>query len=357
VKKIAIVIPTIREINYEYLKNIPKRDNIHYIIIDDRGDIENLDLPNCEIFNRAKQEKILGDYIRCIPQKQPGCRNFGFWWAWKEGYDIVITTDDDVVVSRGWLEYYEEFLGKYQEVLYLEGDKKFFNPISLLLEEKDDIYMRGYPYEERYYSKYNNYKKYRGIGKIISIGGLWDGVLDVNGLDKMAGKQFVFDGVSPEPSMIAYKGRFPISAMNWGSLGEFAPWMYHPPMQIEMTDGLKVDRHGDIWGSYIFESLASLYPDLLVVTGLPMVHHLKKGNLERETIGEFWGHLSSHYFYKMVDSAVDRIEPQGKTPAEVYSEMASNLEIPKGAPYPIAKLFEKEINCMRIWGSLLKRRE
>lgn len=346
---IAIVIPTIREINYEYLANIPKREDICYIITDDKGDIESLDLPNCQIFNRQKQQEILGRYVECIPEKQPACRNFGLWWAWKEGFDIVITTDDDVVISKRWLEYYEEHLGKTQEVLYLEGEKKWFNPISLLLEAENKVYMRGYPYRERYLP---NLKKHRKIGKIISIGGLWDGILDVYGLDKMAGKRYIFEEVSPEPSMVAYKGHFPISSMNWGTLGEYIPWMYHPPMRIEMSDGLVIDRHPDIWASYIFEALASRYDDLLVVTGLPMVSHLKKGNLEREVTGEFWGHISSPYFYEMIDSAVDRIQ-RVDSPAEAYYDMVSNLEVPLNTPKPVAELLSKEISYLKLWSELI----
>src|SRR5690606_37671353 len=98
----AVVMPSIREVNLEYLAPIPEDVKI-FIVDDSNGTIEP-SRPNMEVFVYDDYRRVLGEEETIIPRKSDTCRSFGFYQAWKQGDKYIITLDDHCKCHDGFLE-------------------------------------------------------------------------------------------------------------------------------------------------------------------------------------------------------------------------------------------------------------
>ena len=139
--------------------------------------------------------------------------------------------------------------------------------------------------------------------------GVWDGILDLNGIDKLYGGEPGDPGVPAGPNPAAL-GNIPVCGMNTAFLRELTPAYYFLPDL--WVNGWQLSRHDDIWGGYIVKRLMDLRGDLLTFGG-PVVEHTKQTRLERVVVLEQWMHLMSVPFYDLVDAAVAEVAPADYT--------------------------------------------
>ena len=90
----CVVIPSIRELPLEYLE--PILDDVQVVVVDDsNGAASRHDHPNILYCSHDFQDKYLPGAAEIIPRHNPSCKAFGLYYAWKEGWEIVILLDDD----------------------------------------------------------------------------------------------------------------------------------------------------------------------------------------------------------------------------------------------------------------------
>src|SRR5690606_26780961 len=146
----AVVMPSIREVNLEYLAPIPEDVKI-FIVDDSNGTIEP-SRPNMEVFVYDDYRRVLGEEETIIPRKSDTCRSFGFYQAWKQGYTYILPLADGGKCHDGVLQgrpiVDQELTGKSVHPL------PRFNPLALLELTTEEPtarrhYSRGLPYRDR----------------------------------------------------------------------------------------------------------------------------------------------------------------------------------------------------------------
>lgn len=303
---IAVVIPIPNDPDWALFDEIP--EDIAIIVADDSdGKLAPPPRANVRYFDYSAQQRVMGDKYAAIPHKSAASRNFGHYLAYQEGFDTIIALDYDCRTRTGWLSDHVGSLGQKSDAPAVAGT--WINSV-----EAPGFYARGYPYE------YRN-REASAVTETVASGdvklnmGVWDNILDLNGVDKLQADPPYDPGLRGDRNYIAL-GNLPLCGMNTSFRAELTPaYFFLPDLWI---DGWQLSRHDDIWGGYIIQKLMGLRGDL-VSYGRPIVEHTRQSNLNRVVVFEHYMHLMAREFYALVDEAVERIRPAA------YDEMFRNF--------------------------------
>jgi hypothetical protein len=273
-------------------------EDVPIIVCDDSdGQLAPPPRRNVRYFDYAAQKKVAGGHYDAIPHKSSACRNFGHYLAYKEGFDVVVALDYDCRVRSGWLEAHLEALGPVSGAPGLAG--AWINTMA-----RPGCYARGYPYE------YRNpvdgaVRAATASGEVKLNMGVWDNILDLNGIDKLQREPPTDPGPSAEPNGVAL-GNIPICGMNTAFRAELTPaYFFLPDVWI---DGWRLSRHDDIWGGYVLKKLMDRRGDL-VSYGHPVVEHTRQSPLTSVVVVEHYMHLLARDFFAVVDEAAATVQP------------------------------------------------
>jgi len=308
---VVVVIPIPNDPDWSIFEELS--EDIPIIVVDDSdGKLAPAPRRNVRYFDYSAQRAIMGEHYPAIPHKSAATRNFGHYLAYREGADVIVALDYDCRTRSGWLEQHLAALGEVQEAPALEG--KWINSV-----QQPGFYARGYPYEYR--NDEDSVVRERTATGTVKINmGVWDNVLDLNGIDKVqrdvAGKDVPLEpGLRGEENHIAL-GNIPVCGMNTAFSAELTPaYFFLPDLWI---DGWQLSRHDDIWGGYIAKKLMDKRGDLFRF-GRPVVEHTRQSNLQRVMVFEHYMHLMASDFYELVDTAADGVR------ASDYTTMFANF--------------------------------
>lgn len=320
-RSVCVVIPIPDDPPWELFDAIPS--DIPILVSDDSdGRLAPPPLGNRRLgenvyyFDYAAQAAYAGEHYAAMPHKSAASRNIGHYIAWKEGFDVIVALDYDCRTRPGWLETHLGALRSVTEhpaVAPTQPDG-WVNPIRQHFPNGDTVYARGYPYEWRT-PELAAEDRATASGQVAMNLGVWDGILDLNGIDKLYGGEPADPGVPPGENPVAV-GNLPICGMNTAFLRELTPaYFFLPDVWV---NGWQLSRHDDIWGGYIVKKLMDRRGDLLTFGG-PVVEHTKQTRLERVVVLEQWMHLMSLPFYDLVDTAVAPVAPAS------YAEMFAHF--------------------------------
>ena len=295
-------------------------------MVEDGDDPVLVDRPGVEVFTKAFQRRFMGSDYDLIPRGTAACRNFGFYYLWREtSCRYVISLDDDVTTRAGFMQGYA-MLGERRAIDTVEG-AGWLNSIGLFADAPP-CYARGFPFDARVPATATWSVT---SARVAAHMGLWDGVLDTHAVDK----QLFSDYRADYPSLSLPRGlvrtapapptqtmRFPFSSMNFGFVRDALPAMYQIPMRPQFLDRYALWRYDDIWAGYIVQTLAAKCGDACTL-GAPVVAHEKAGDLQRELQGEHCGILMSPYVYAVVDHAAEQVRPS--TYLEMYAHLMDRI--------------------------------
>jgi hypothetical protein len=296
-KKVIVVIPSNRAINLQYLT--PLIDyGARFIVVDDSDGTIKVDHPQFQVYDWGHRKKMLGALDVGYPKRNGASRDFGFYVAWKDSdpEEIIVALDDDCEV------YHFDFYQRVQDVLSTRERPvatctgTHLNILNLYDGIPEQLFPRGFPYSAR-----PDYGKMQLTGTasrpVAFCVGLWQGVFDVNAVDKIKGPAYVHPQARlREESVIIENGKLvSVCSMNMQFRRELIPAVYQLPMHVEVLPGWVVDRYGDIWGGFILKTLMDLKGDAMAL-GEPMVHHIKEGSYTRNIWQEHICHLLNDEF-------------------------------------------------------------
>lgn len=296
--RVAVVIPIPNDPDWTIFADLS--EDVEIIVCDDSdGKLSPAPRKNVRFFDYAAQERVMGKHWPAIPHKSAACRNFGHYLAYKEGYDIVVALDYDCRTRAGWLEEHLAALGVVEGAPATRPVRPdgWVNSV-----EAPGFYARGYPYE------YRNAQDAQVVDTtasgIVKLNmGVWDNVLDLNGIDKLQAEPPVHPGLRGDRNFIAL-GNIPVCGMNTAFAAELTPaYFFLPDIWI---NGWQLSRHDDIWGGYIVKQLMDKRGDLFAY-GRPVVEHTRQSNMNRVIVFEHYMHLMAREFYALVDEAVDAV--------------------------------------------------
>jgi reversibly glycosylated polypeptide/UDP-arabinopyranose mutase len=260
--KIAVVIPTIRDL--DFLKEwVSEFKNCYGIIIEDRAEKKIVSPKKYfkKLFHYSWQEidRELGDRSWIIPRRNAGIRNYGFLKAYELGADITITLDDDCFPIKG-----QNFLQSHLDNLSLSAPDDWFPTYP----HRKFYPTRGFPYDIR------NKKE------VVMSHGLWSNILDFDAKTHLKYEDVHMPAISSDLLEFIPKDYFfPMCSMNLAFKTKITPIMFFPPMGYDNKgDHWGYDRFDDIWAG-IFAKKVIDHLGYAVVNGSPFVEHKKASNV------------------------------------------------------------------------------
>lgn len=234
---IAVVVPTIRE---EKLKEfltawdfLFKKHNVKLYVVRDGKN---------PTVNGKSIKEVMGKYSNLIYNFNDGVRNLGFALAYKDGAEIIISLDDDVLPEGDTIQDHLDILNTRQPISYMNST--------------DDVFMRGFPYWAR------------EEAPVMFSHGVWNGVYDFD-----ASTQLVLGAPTPtHRKMPVPKGiLMPVCVMNVCFRRELLPYYYQAPMFGD------INRFADIYSGWEVKKAID-ENKWAMVTGYAKVNHNRASN-------------------------------------------------------------------------------
>lgn len=260
--KVCVVIPTIRtdRIN-AFLVAWEQELSGHDIII-----IEDNATRQCEITAKGYKNILhlchedihedLGENQWVISKKTSAVCSYGFWKAWKLGYDVTVKLDDDVLVRD------DGFIKKHLERLYTPRPLYWVNTFV-------GGYPRGFPYKERVHPTVFNY-------------GLAEKVLDYDAQTQLLGKTCSLNTLLDS---LPYGILAPICGMNIAFLTKITPALYFGYQGLDLVG---FDRFDDIWAGLFLKKVTDSLKTVISI-GDPICTHTRLSNIDvnfkKESLG------------------------------------------------------------------------
>jgi hypothetical protein len=340
---VTMVIPTIREASIqrwfeEWHSGLQSTEtiNLSILLIEDNPqktfELKNQFAIPLEHLSWENIDEDLGADRWIIPRRTDCVRSYGYWRAWKQGADIIITIDDDCYPLRtadGTIVPNEDYVGTHV--------RKLTQPLTVhedaWISTIQKIKPRGIPFYTRSLDRtYTNIKINHG---------LWYNIPDFDAPTSLAQERIehLFDyGIS---MVVPQEKYFPMCGMNLSWRAEMTPVMYFLLMgQNAQGEAWGFDRFGDIW-SGIFAKKILNHLGGAVASGDPMIYHDRASNVFTNLKKEAPGIEVNELLWQKVES----IELHAQTPKECYKELAEGL-VMEGA------YWEKLKKAMVVWSDL-----
>ncbi|MEK7158759.1 MAG: hypothetical protein AAB733_04275 [Patescibacteria group bacterium] len=340
---VTIVIPTIRETSIHRwfeewrteLRSTPTY-NLSILLVEDNPN-KTFELKNkfsipLEHLSWEDIENDLGEHSWIIPRRTDCVRSYGYWRAWKQGADIILTIDDDCYPLRdaaGVIVPNQDYVGTHV--------KKLSQPVTIRedawISTIQNIKPRGIPFYTRSLDRtYSNVKINHG---------LWYNVPDFDAPTSLAQTQIehLFDyGIS---MVIPREKYFPMCGMNLAWRADLTPMMYFLLMgQNAQGEHWGFDRFGDIWCG-IFAKKILNHLGGAIASGDPIIYHDRASNVFTNLKKEAPGIEVNETLWQKTEA----VELHGKTPKDCYKELAQGIQME--GPY-----WKKLKTAMTAWADL-----
>jgi len=218
-----------------------------------------------------------------IPWKRIQRRNIGYLSAYKSGYDVVVTVDDDnFPINESFLkDHLANLTADNLRVLHPKKDRlSWFNPCSVL---PNHIVHRGFPIEHRYDPMRVMEKTNMCGGTVVVSEGFWIGDPDIDAIARIEGNpRNTRVGKISQLKNFCVSGRLlsPFNSQNTAFRREVIPTLFLSS---------KIGRYDDIWASYFLKALLYVTGDF-VMYGKPIVRqernaHNSFNDLKNEIFG------------------------------------------------------------------------
>jgi hypothetical protein len=259
------------------------------------------------LFRQSDRVRYLPRYCRkeLVLNSKNSLRNFGAYYAWKEGYHTAVFLDEECD-TRIMPDYLEQIpVGKITEVSRVRTSSNWYNPIWQLYGLDTSLYARGYPYEWRgldspivtvarpIYSKFNE--------------GLWDGDTDVDILDRHRtiheSSGSALEALANKRVVVGRGQHLPLSCLNMQAINELLPALFF--------------HFDDVSTMYILKAFMDARGDVATV-GDPVVRYCRTPNSD-EASERHLLMLIRPVFQDAVDHAMRYVH------ADTYREMARTL--------------------------------
>jgi len=359
-RDICLVVPTIREnclVDFvNRWRDIGLFDTVDLLVMEDNP-TKTFVMPN--IFDKDGQtwpegaanyhlswEDIkadLGDDEWIVPRRSDTVRSYAYWKAWKLGYKLIMTLDDDCypTLEEDGISYTgQAFVGDH--VRQIVKRTRWFNTLN-------SVKPRGIPF-------YN-----AGVQNDVIVNhGLWTKVIDYDAPYQLANpvpEKFSFDNKIVPSGLY-----FPMCGMNVMWKAEYTVLMYHMLMgkrKVMLTgalgedsDGLiklPFDRFGDIWCGILMKKIAD-HLGKLVTTGMPYIRHERASNPFTNLKKEANGIEVNELFWEYVDQCDLSIH---KTPVDCYKALGMHLGIWNAFP-EYKEYFRVSGLAMVAWAKLFE---
>ncbi|MBI4772093.1 MAG: hypothetical protein HY784_17175 [Chloroflexi bacterium] len=298
--KISIVVPTIRENSIQDFLAAWQEEfsEAHLIVVEDNP-TRSFDLsayPYISHYSWEDIERDLGEASWIIPRRTDCVRSYGYYKAYQDRPDMMVTLDDDCYPEQGLGR---GFLARHWERLNVAGRTNAWHNSA-------NVPTRGVPY-------YNLDREW----PVALNHGMWTQVPDWDAPTQLvrsrAAGEFSFQNVAIPAGMY-----FPMCGMNVAVRPEVIPAFYF----LLMGRNYEYDRFGDIWAGILVKRICD-HLGYAVQSGDPAVAHQRASNVWANLRKEAAGLEINETFWR----AVDQVRLTGTSFGECYKELADRLQL------------------------------
>ena len=205
-----------------------------------------------------------------IPWNSIQRRNVGLLLAYEENADVIVTIDDDnLITNQDFLGFYGlGLVGTESRISAFESSSGWINVCDFLEEDKNiRFYHRGYPLDLRWIEKVHFVTSETITGKIVVNAGFWLDDPDIDAITRMTNKIIVRGFNKTFISNFAlYPGTWsPFNSQNTALARNVIPAYFLSPY---------IGRYDDIWASYILRRIMDHLGDIGTF-GLPLVRQFR----------------------------------------------------------------------------------
>lgn len=259
-------------------------------------------------------------YLQLIPERCHAETSFGFLKAYEDGATVILEIDDDVYVSKDFLEAHVHNLFSEGGVT-VQASGKWYNTIENLdINISQKIFPRGHPYDSACRSE--DYVWFNEGGSCVLNMGLWRGQPDLDALTilyygGLEGRCTIESKGHKREKVIIGKGTyFGLCSMNTSFLPKIVPAFYQLYMNFK-----NIDRFDDIWSGVFLKKIADHVGDRLCL-GKPSGMHVKRGrSIFKDLQKEVNGLEMNEYLWKVCEAT----ELSSKSYADCYLELAEQI--------------------------------
>jgi len=286
--RIAAVVPTCRGFKVPE-QTVP----VKWYVVHDR-ERRNVDENGQEVHHIVAPEPEM------YGQRCDSIRSAGFLQAYLDGYDYVLTVDDDCFVPKWWAAQHSDGLSV---------------PVPHWNFTVEGVYTRGMPRS--------------GLLMPVALThGLWNGVLDYSAFDM---HHAIVPYYHKSNAWRRIHPPFAQSAMNIGFKRDVTQVMYQPAQ----GEGTPFDRYADIWGGMFAQKALSEH-DWAFVNGGAQVYHERASSVEANKDKEAPGDRIHRELWQFVWS----MDVRASSLVQSYCKIAARLrDFPVDSDY-FAKIGE-----------------
>lgn len=320
--KDVVVVPTIREDSIRAFLDAWRLEftETHIIVVEDNPTktFEIGDYANVTHYCWGDIDNDLGKKAWIIPRRTDCIRSYGYYKAYQESPDMVVTLDDDCypIEVNG-----NNFLKRHWQRLDEVGITEAW------YETGDGVVTRGFPY----------FSHARHLPCMINHG-LWNRIPDYDAPTQLLQSRYPRE-FSFSDQTIPVGVYYPMCGMNLAFRPEVIPALYF----LLMGRDYQFDRFGDIWAGILVKKICD-HLHYCVKSGTPAINHERASNVWQNLRKESAGLEVNEYFWQ----AVDRIVLTQTTFKDCYQELAEKLEI--DGEY--REYWKKQKEAMVIWANL-----
>jgi hypothetical protein len=294
-----------------------------------------------EYFDVARQEGYLQRYpalARHLPWNSFARRNVGDLYAWNEGAELVVRTDDDnyPVADTDFLAAHA-IVGHERLLPAVSSELGWYNCCELLEAAGGRrFYPRGFPYPLRWRPAEEERREEQAWVGLNA--GLWLGEPDVDAITRLAEPvdSLRMRAGAPPHLMLARHTRCAVNTQNTAYARALIPAAFVSPF---------LGRYDDIWSGYLLLKVMERL-DHRVCFGEPLVRQDRnQHNLWKDLEHEMKGNLLTPHLLDVLATK----ELVGESYAACYVELAEHLEraIVEDRAY-----FEPVWTGMKIWAEI-----
>ena len=302
-------------------------------------------------FDVARQIDFLGRFRRLnrlVPWNSIQRRNVGLIYALENGYDNVISIDDDNFLMPG-----SDFVGEHISGLGVNASQKmvgtdtgWFNCLGMMQTNFGTVYPRGFALGKRWQPE--NWKFFDAVRKPVVNAGLWAGDPDIDALTRIYFPVEASLPLSHDYLTLAKECWCPINTQNTAFHRGAAAVSFVVVMGYELN-GLKVARYDDIWMSWFLRTIMDHFGDA-VRYGKPVVQQNRnQHNLFRDLREE----LPAMELNEALIEACREAKFTGDSYLACYRELAGQIES-RFAGHAQAPFFRHLAEQMDTWGDAVE---